>query len=106
MYAYMQRQMRKHSDLSLAGPSLHWLNEALKECRHLRAQPSPDMPCLTFLGSDEAIVDTSDIHDRMARWPGGTLEIVDKGEHEVLMEVPETRNHVFDASVAFFDSHR
>ncbi len=104
MYAYMQRQMRDHPNLSLAGPSLHWLNEALKECRHLRAQPSPDLPSMTFVGTDEDIVDVADIHDRMARWPNGTLEIVEQGEHEVLMEVPATRKRIFDDCAAFFAS--
>ncbi|MFY0617941.1 alpha/beta hydrolase [Shimia sp.] len=105
MYAYMQRQMTTHSDLSLAGPSLHWLYEALKECRHLAAQPSPDVPCMTFLGKDEQIVDVPAIHDRMTRWPNGTLDTIDAGEHEVMMEVPESRGHVFDASSTFFEQH-
>ncbi|MBO9479114.1 alpha/beta hydrolase [Shimia sp. R11_0] len=105
MYAYMQRQMRSYPALSLAGPSLHWLNVALKECRELRTQASPDIPCLTFLGTDEAIVDTQDIHDRMARWPNGTLDMIANGEHEVMMEVPQTRRHVFDAAAEFFASH-
>ncbi|MBO9472533.1 alpha/beta hydrolase [Shimia sp. R10_1] len=105
MYAYMQRQMTDHPDLSLAGPSLRWVHEALMECRRLEGRPSPDTPCLTFLGADEQIVDTSAIHDRMARWPNGTLDLVDAGEHEVLMEVPGTRNRIFDDCAAFFAEH-
>lgn len=105
MYAYMQRQMTDHPDLSLAGPSLRWLNQALKECRDLRPRPSPDIPCITFVGEDEDIVDVGDIRDRMARWPNGTLDIVKNGEHEVMMEVPESRNRIFDTCAAFFAQH-
>lgn len=105
MYSYMQRQMTDHPDLSLAGPSLRWVHEALIECRDLEKRSSPTLPCLTFLGADEQIVDTSAIHDRMARWPTGTLEIIPAAEHEVLMEVPQTRAHIFDAATAFFDKH-
>ncbi|MBO9400697.1 alpha/beta hydrolase [Shimia sp. R9_3] len=105
MYAYMQRQMTDHPDLSLAGPSLRWVYEALMECRKLEKKASPDTPCLTFLGADEQIVDTSAIHDRMRRWPNGTLDIVPAGEHEVLMEVPESRNRIFDDCAAFFAEH-
>lgn len=105
MYAYMQRQMTGQPDLALAGPAINWVYEALKECRRLRARPSPDIPCLTFLGTDERIVNTGDVHKRMARWPNGTLDLIEDGEHEVLMEVPKTRNHIFDACAAFYDSH-
>ena len=105
MYAYMQRQMTDHADLSLAGPSLRWVHEALMECRRLDKMTSPDMPCLTFLGKDEQIVDTSAIHDRMRRWPNGTLDLVTAGEHEVIMEVPETRKRIFDDCAAFFAEH-
>ncbi len=105
MYAYMQRQMTGQPDLALAGPAINWVYEALKECKSLRAKPSPDIPCLTFLGTDERIVHTGDIHNRMARWPNGTLDLIEDGEHEVLMEVPDTRTHIFDACAAFYDTH-
>ncbi len=105
MYAYMQRQMRDHGDLSLAGPSLRWLNEALVECRHLSQQPAPDMPCLTFLGTNERIVDTDAVHKRMASWTNGTLDMVENGEHEVMLEPPASRNRLFDAAVAHFAAH-
>ncbi|MBR9841628.1 MAG: alpha/beta hydrolase [Rhodobacteraceae bacterium] len=105
MYAYMQEQMRQVPDMALGGPSLHWLNEALCELRSLAARPAPDMPCLTFLGTDEQIVDTDAIKTRMADWPDGELVMIDGGEHEVLMELPAMRDQVHDACAAFFDAH-
>ena len=101
----LQRQLKSHPDLALGGPSLHWLNETLREMRHLAGRPSPDVPCLTFLGSDEAIVDPARIYDRMGRWPNGELVVLEKGRHEVLMERPELRDQVLDGATALFAAH-
>ena len=98
--------MHSYPDLALGGPSLHWLHEALKETRILRARPSPDVPAITFLGDQEKIVDIAAIHDRMARWSNGRLEIVPGGEHEVLMEAPQMRSDIFDQAKTLFDTHR
>ena len=98
----LQDQLRNQPDLALGGPSLHWLNEALREMRSLSQRPSPDLPCVTFLGSEEAIVDPTRIHDRMARWPGGDLVVLEGGRHEVLMERADIRDRVIDGSVALF----
>ncbi|MEP2533289.1 alpha/beta hydrolase [Shimia sp.] len=102
MYRYMQAQMRGYPDLALGGPSLHWLHEALRECRTLDLRPSPDVPCITFLGEREQIVATDAIAERMNRWPNGKLEMVPGGQHEVLMEIPELRNRIFDQCAALF----
>ena len=105
MYTYMQAQMREVPEMALGGPSLHWLNEALMEMRGLAARPAPDMPCLTFLGTDEKIVDPEAIKTRMAAWPGGDLVMMPGGEHEVLMERPAIRDVVHTDCAAFFDRH-
>jgi len=105
MYRMMQDQLKQVPDLSLGGPTIGWLGESLRECRWLATQPSPDKPCLTFLGSNERIVDIAPIHDRMARWPNGTLDLVDDAEHEVIMEIPATRSRIFDRMAAHFEQH-
>jgi lysophospholipase len=104
MFAWMKRQVLEKPELGLGGPSLHWVHEALWECRKLRAIASPSVPTVTFLGSAEKVVDPAPIHDRMRRWPGGTLEIVDGAEHEVLMETAAVRARVFDRIDAVFDA--
>ena len=104
MFGWMQRQIRQHPDLALGGPSLHWLNEALHEMRALAALPSPDVPALAFLGTDEGIVDPGRIRDRMARWPNGELDVIDGGRHEMMMDVPAMRARVFDRTAALFDA--
>lgn len=102
MYALMQRQLSAKPEMALGGPSLIWLREALRECRHLSRLPSPNLPCVTFLGEHEKIIDCPKVHDRMNRWPGGALDIVPGGEHEVLMETPALRKRVYDRLEALF----
>ncbi len=104
MFAYMRRQVAEVPGLALGGPSLRWLHQSLQECRALNRRPSPDLPCLTFVGANERIVDVPRIRDRMARWPRGTLEIVEGGEHEVLMEGPKIRAQLMPKILALFDS--
>lgn len=104
MYQYMIDQTLAQPTLSLGGPSLRWLYEALRECRYLSRLPSPDMPSVTYLGSDEQIVDVPRIEDRVSRWPGATLEMVDGGKHELLMDSPEIRGRALDTYCDMFDA--
>lgn len=104
MWEMMRNQIATHRDLSLGGPSIIWLREALAECDALAALPSPDVPCLSFLGTNERIVHVGRIHDRMNKWPGSRLELVPGAEHEVIMEGPELRKMVFDGIDAHFQS--
>lgn len=106
MFAYMQAQVSAVPDLALGAASLRWLNEALAEMRALEKLPSPDCPCLTVLGTEEAIVEPGPIRKRMAHWPSGELKILQGARHEVMMEVPATRTKVFDAAAQLFDAYR
>ena len=106
MFTLMQTQVTSQPDFVLGGPSLRWLNESLREMRGLAGKPSPDMPCVTFLGSDEEIVDPDAIRTRMAHWTDGALHLLHGGRHEVLMETPQMRGLVFDEIAALFDKHR
>lgn len=101
-YAWMQAQLMEKPELALGGPGLHWLDEAMQECRDLAPLPSPDLPCLCFLGAEEKVVDPAPIHNRMARWPKGKLEVVLNAEHEIMMEIPATRDRFFDMATALF----
>ncbi len=105
MFDHMQSQLKAHPDLAIGGPSLKWLNESLREMRALSQRPAPAMPCLTFLGLDEAIVDPLRIRQRMAGWPGGRLMELPGARHEVMMEKPPIRDQVFGAVVAHFSAH-
>jgi lysophospholipase len=100
----LQQQLISHPELALGGPSLHWLNESLREMRLLAQRPSPDVPCVTFLGTKETIVDPARVYQRMAQWPRGELVVLENGRHEVLMEIPAIRNRVLDGSVDLFNA--
>ncbi len=102
MYAFLQRQMQAVPDLVLGGPTIQWLGSAMVECASLALAPSPDLPCLTFLGESEQIVETGAIHARMSRWPRGRLEMVPEAQHEILMERPATRARVIEQMLAHF----
>ena len=104
MYQHMIDQTRAHAELGLGGPSLRWLREALRECLVLSRRPSPDLPCLTVVGSNEEIVDIARITQRMQNWPRGELHVVDGGRHEVLMDKPAIRRELFDRICALYDA--
>ncbi|WP_305971516.1 MULTISPECIES: alpha/beta fold hydrolase [unclassified Mameliella] len=101
---YMRRQVLAIPELQLGGPSLHWLHEALAETRRLARRPSPKQPCICYCGTNERIVDIDRIRSRMARWPNGRLDMVEGGEHEILMESPHIRERVLSEIVTHFDS--
>lgn len=102
MYEMMRNQITTHPGLALGGPSYVWLHAALEECTDLARHPAPAIACLTYLGTNERIVDTNAVHRRMAHWPDGRLEMIEGGEHEVLMETPDVRARIFDGMAAHF----
>jgi lysophospholipase len=79
-----------------------WLREALAETRHLAERAAPNLPAVTWLGTNERIVDVPPIHQRMEQWVGGRLELVEGGEHEILMELPAIRNAAMDGIEKLF----
>ncbi len=105
MFGFMTRQAAEHPELALGGPSLNWLHEALREMRVLRRMPLPRLPVLTSIGSRERVVDVPAIRHIMARWPGGTLDVVEGAEHEIMMEGPAIRSAYYDRVTGFFDRH-
>lgn len=104
-FEIMRKQLMANPKMALGGPSFVWLREALMETRYLATRPSPDLPCVTFLGSNERIVDIPEIHRRMSQWQEGRLEIVPHGEHEVLMESPDVSGPIFDDISRVFLKH-
>ncbi len=102
MWAYMKTQVTKHPELALAGPSLGWLHQALKECGALSLMHSPEVPCVTWLGGAERVIDTAPVHVRMSVWQDGRLEMMPGAEHEIMMETPPRRAVFFDNVVALF----
>lgn len=105
MYARLQAQARSNIELCIGGPSVRWVHEALKECSDMARKPAPDLPSVTFLGTYERVVDTKAIRSRLAGWSNGSLEMIEGGEHEVLMEDARTRAKIMDRIAELFDAH-
>ncbi len=102
MWMYMKAQVTARPELALGGPSVGWVHAALTECRALSLMPAPGVPCVTWLGSSEQVVDPGPVHLRMAGWRGGRLEIVPGAEHEIMMETPARRAMFFDGAATLF----
>lgn len=101
-FAYLSHQHGAEEHFPLSGPSLHWLGEALRECRALRNLPRPDLPVLTFVGTDEMIVDSRDIYRMHKAWDGAQLRVIEGARHELMMEIPPIRARFFEEVLGFF----
>lgn len=104
MHDMMRDQTLAHPELALAAPSYTWLREATRETKHLAGRSAPNLRCVTYLGTNERIVHVPRILERMESWKGGRLEMVEGGEHEVLMEQPHIRTPIFDDMTKLFFS--
>ena len=98
----MRKQLVAHPELALGGPSYVWLREALAETKHIASRAAPAVPAVTWVGTNERIVSVPRIYERMEGWKGGRLEIVEGGEHEILMERADLREPVYDALEKLF----
>ena len=105
MWHYLLEQVTKYPSLKLGGPSVRWVNSALKETFQLSKLPSPKIPCITFLAEDERLVDSARIYDRMKAWPNGILHFIHSARHEILMEDIPTQEYVVQKIVSFFQSN-
>jgi lysophospholipase len=102
MYDMMRDQITAHPALQLGAPSYIWLREALAETQHLAQRSAPSLNCITYVGTNERIVDIPRIHARMQTWKGGQLRVVEGAEHEILLETPAIRTPVFDEIANLF----
>lgn len=102
MYQYMVNIATNLPDCETAAPSLGWLHEVLKECRSLSKELSPDMPCMTFCGDDDVLVDMDAAEKRMASWTEGTFEVIRNSKHDIMSETEGVREAVINRMCDFF----
>ena len=100
----MVREAAAWPDLTLGGASFDWVGKALNECSRLSRLPSPGIPALVSLGSQERIVSPAAIRDRVARWPGASLLEIEGARHEVMLCSPDRRATFLAAALALFGS--
>ena len=94
MYRYFLKQASTLTDHQIGGPSMTWLYQTLKETKRLSKLPSPDIPCITFCGKQDEVVDIPTIQERMKHWSAGKLEIIETAKHDLFSEVPAIRKTV------------
>lgn len=104
-YDWFRNQLLTYPQLGLGGPSIGWLSAVLREARALRPPPAPDLPILTFLGEEEAIVSVRAIRAFSAAQPQAELIEIPGAQHEVLMETPEIQARVWRDIAAFLERH-
>lgn len=80
----IRAQLMAHPEMAIGGPTWRWLRAALAEMEALAAMPSPALPAMALLGSEEAITSPARIRARMAGW-GPVLDLPGR-RHEALME--------------------
>lgn len=102
MYRYYIRLSEQLEDQQIGGPSMGWLFQALKETRALAKLPSPTTPCAVFCGSEDSVVSTSAVEERMSRWSHGRLEMIEDARHDLLCETPGIRNRVLSGIFDLF----
>ena len=102
MWDLMVAQCLAEPRFALGGPSVHWLAEALRETRALRAATPPKVPAHILLGTAEVVVDPLAVRKVAAHWPDATLETVEGAKHEILMDLPEVREAAYDAAARLF----
>lgn len=102
MYEYWFRQAQAAPELQIGGPTMSWLFEALAECRRLSTVPSPNIPCITFCGELDQLVDNASIKRRMAHWPNAEFSMIRNAKHDVLTEIPEVGGDVMTQIFDFF----
>ncbi|WP_460274896.1 alpha/beta fold hydrolase [Celeribacter sp. ULVN23_4] len=102
MFDYMARQIVEQPDLSLGGPSSHWVSEAITENDWAFDHPMPDIPVLCFLGLDEKIVNTDAVRAFASRWHSCELIEVSGARHEIPMETAATRKLFYDHLAKLF----
>lgn len=102
MYEYFQEQAYLLPDYQIGGPSMEWLYQSLLDGCSLKSLPSPNVPCLTFCGSDDRLVDLRAIKTRMATWSRGSLVVVENGKHDLLSEIPSVRDGVYRSILDFW----
>jgi lysophospholipase len=106
MWDYMRRQVIEVPELGLGGPSIGWLQAALRECGALARMPAPKVPAICALGTAEKVVDVPPVHLRMAGWSNGQLDLYPGAEHEIMMEGPAARARFFDRAASLFEANR
>lgn len=103
-FAWCLRQITVHPELGLGGPNMHWTRAAFEEMTRLYVAPSPRIPVLTLVGTEETVVSVAMIRKQVSRMKHGELVVLPGARHEILMERPEIQEAAWRAMDAFLEA--
>jgi len=103
---FMIRHAELAPEITVGGPTAQWFYEAHVEMNSLAQAARPNYPVLTFLGTQESIVEPQAIHAMHRNWPTARLELVEGAKHELMMEAPELRAQFMDGMFGFLGDDR
>lgn len=101
-YGWLGEHAAAAPEFSLGGPSVQWVGSATRELDRLFDNAKPQIPCLTFVGTDEKIVSIEAIERYHIDWPSGALRNVEGARHEMMMETPSIRQHFMESTLGFY----
>lgn len=105
MYGRIKNQLNTYPELMLGSPTIGWINESLRECDELENLSSPPIPSLVLVGSNESIIDTTAVRNRISNWELGKLITIQNAKHELIMEVKKVRNQTINLISDFFNNN-
>ncbi|MEO0913070.1 MAG: alpha/beta hydrolase [Pseudomonadota bacterium] len=105
VFRRLQDHARAVPELTLGGASFGWLSAAFRETAALAEAEPAKGPILTFLGTEERIVEAEPIHRQSGRQPHAELVLCEGAQHEIWMERPETQAPVWERIEAFLGAH-
>jgi len=80
-----------------------WLFQTLKETNALSQKPSPEVPCMTLCGTNDALIEVSTVQKRMAHWSDGKFEQIQDAKHDLLSEVSAIRQSAVEKITQHFE---
>jgi lysophospholipase len=81
--------LEQHPELGIGGPTYGWLGATLKSIAELYNWPKkqgPTCPTMIIIAGRDAVVNSMDTREFVAKVPGFTLLSIDESRHEILME--------------------
>lgn len=98
---YLERHALAEPAFALGGPTVHWFETAIAETAALREATLPTLPVKTIAGTREGVIDRKTLTLMHENWPSGSLEWIEGGRHELMMEAPPIRQQFFEKTLAF-----
>ncbi|MBT8460218.1 MAG: alpha/beta hydrolase, partial [Boseongicola sp.] len=100
----LERHASAEPAFALGGPTITWYEAANRETAALFKAPRPNLPVKTIAGTREGVVDRKALIAMHENWPTASLEWIEGGRHELMMEAPDKRQQFLERARAFLSS--